>query len=109
MFWANLRKHATEIIKYENEEMLPLTDGEIESYNNKKFCHICKKKFDDDDDDSHGRDDDSNDDSDDKRFDTRKFYGGAVVLDGVQEGYFDHDDDDSVDDSEDGKFDARIW
>ena len=27
------------------QEMLPLKDEEIESYSNKKFCYICKKKF----------------------------------------------------------------
>ena len=60
-FCADLKKHATESINYEKKEMLPLTDGKIESYNKKKFCHICKNKFYDVDD----RDDNSNNDSDD--------------------------------------------
>ena len=59
-FCADLKKHAREIINNEKKEMLPLTDGGIESYNNKKFCHICRKKFHDVDD----RDNNSNDDSD---------------------------------------------
>ena len=42
-FCTDLRKHATEITNYEKKEILPLTDEEMGTYNNKKFCHICKR------------------------------------------------------------------
>ena len=41
--------------------MQPFRDEEIESYNNKKFCHICKMKF----HDVHNRDINSNHTEDD--------------------------------------------
>ena len=62
-FCADLRKHATEIINYDKKEMLPLADENIESYRNKKFCHIYKKKSHDVDDNEN----DNRDDSDDYR------------------------------------------
>ena len=91
-FCTNLRKHATEIIIYKRKEMFPLTDEEIESQNNKKFCHFCQTRFhdvDDSDDDSN-----DNDDSNDAELDVRKFHGNAEVLDDV-------DDDDHNNDSDD--------
>ena len=72
--------------------MLPLTGKEIDSHDNKKICHICKKKF-------HGGDDskdDSDDDKDDEKLDTRNFHGDTVGFDGVDD-YHDHYD--SNDDS----------
>ena len=55
-----------------------MTDEEIESYNNQKFCHICRKLHDVDDSDEVS-DDDSNDNSDDDDvFEVQKFYGDVV-------------------------------
>ena len=36
-FRADLKKHTTEIINYKKNEMLPLTEDKIESYNNKSL------------------------------------------------------------------------
>ena len=44
-FCKDLRKHATKIIDYEEKEMIPLADKEKKSYEEKKVCQICKKKF----------------------------------------------------------------
>ena len=44
-FCADLRKHTIELINYEKIEVLPMTVGEIESYNNQIFCHISKNRF----------------------------------------------------------------
>ena len=69
-FCADLRKHATERINYQEKERLPLTDKGIDSHHNKKFYHISKMKF-HDVNDSHDSDDnrnDSNDNSDNKKF-----------------------------------------
>ena len=41
-FRADVKKHTTEITDCEKKGMLQLRD-EIESYNNQKICHICKK------------------------------------------------------------------
>ena len=57
MFSKDLKVHATKIINYEKEEMIPLTYEENESYENQKVCYMCKKGFIDDDDDN---DDDNN-------------------------------------------------
>ena len=45
-FCKNLREHATKIINYEKNDMIPLTKKEEENYNNQKVCYICKKEFD---------------------------------------------------------------
>ena len=34
-----------EIINYEKEEQIPLTDKETEFYEKQKVCYICKKKI----------------------------------------------------------------
>lgn len=39
------RKSTTETINYENNEMLPLTDEDIESYIIKKFVTFAKRSF----------------------------------------------------------------
>ena len=62
MFYADLKKYATEIINYKKKEMFPLRDDEIESYNNKKF-YIFKKKFHDADDSNNDSNNDSEDDT----------------------------------------------
>ena len=36
---------ATEIINYEEKEMILLRDKENRSYEKQKICHICKKEF----------------------------------------------------------------
>ena len=65
--------------------MLPLTDEEIETCNNQRFCRIFKKRFYDVDD--------SDDDSNDEEFQTRKFHGDAAELDDDE--FYDHNDNDS--------------
>ena len=42
-FCKDLKEHGTEITDF--EEMIPLTNKEIKSYEKQKVCHICKKKF----------------------------------------------------------------
>ena len=44
-FCADIKRYATDIINYEKKEMLPLTDGDIELYNNKKFSSSAKRSF----------------------------------------------------------------
>lgn len=101
---------------------------EIESYNNKKFCHICKLKFNDvgdsnggsgsnsngnsnsnSNDDSNGDiNGDSNGDGNAEKFDARKFHGDAERLDDIYHYYSHchHDNGDNIDDS-DNKIDAK--
>ena len=50
------------------KEMVPLTDEEIESCNNQRFCRIFKKRFYDVDDSDDDSDNDSNGDSDGEEF-----------------------------------------
>ena len=38
----------TEIINFEEKEMIPLANKEIKSYKKQKVCHISKKEFCDD-------------------------------------------------------------
>ena len=38
-------KIGTEIINFEEKEMMPLTNKEITSYEKQKVCHICNEKF----------------------------------------------------------------
>ena len=74
-FCANLRNYATEVIKYEKKEMLPLTDEEIGSYINQIFYHICQKiLYDVDDINNNDDNDDSNDHSNDEEFNTRELH-----------------------------------
>ena len=80
--------------------MLQLTDEEIESYSNQRFCHICKKKFHDVDDSEDDNDYDSNSDRDGEEYDDRKFHVDAEELDDVNDDCYNHDDDSDV-------FDAR--
>ena len=56
MFYADLKKHATEIINCKKKEMFLLRDDEIESYKNKKF-YIFKKFHDADDSNNDSEDD----------------------------------------------------
>ena len=126
-FCADLKDHATEIIIYGKKEILPLTDEDIESYSNQKFCHICQKKFydvnDTDDNGNNGYDYDLDDDL----FDVRKVHGNVVQPD-IDIDYYDDDlfdarevhgnvaesetdiDDDygNYDDGDDNLFDIRI-
>ena len=74
-FCADLRKHTAETVNWEKTKCRHW-QGKIESDNDKKFFHICKKKFHDVDDSSDS--DDSNDDNDDdsnndEEFDVRRF------------------------------------
>ena len=45
-FCKDLREHATKVINYETNDMIPLTKKEEENYNNQNVCYICKKEFD---------------------------------------------------------------
>ena len=47
-FCKDLKELGTEIINFEEKEMIPLTNKEIKSYEKQKVCHICKKEFCDD-------------------------------------------------------------
>ena len=47
-FCNDLKEIGTEIINFEQKEMIPLTFKEIKSYEKQKVCHICKKEFCDD-------------------------------------------------------------
>ena len=50
-FCLDLREHATKIINYEKNEMIPLTKKEEKNHNNQKVCYICRKEFNTDDSD----------------------------------------------------------
>ena len=41
----NVKDRAMEIINYNEEEMIPLTDEEIKCYKGQKVYHICKNSF----------------------------------------------------------------
>ena len=43
-----MKEIGTEIINFEEKEMIPLTNKEIKSYEKQKVCQICKKEFCDD-------------------------------------------------------------
>ena len=47
-FCKDLKELGTEIINFEENEMITLTNKEIKSYEKQKVCHICEKKFCDD-------------------------------------------------------------
>ena len=47
-FCKDLKELGTEIINFEEKEMISLTNKEIKSYEKQKVCHICKEKFCDD-------------------------------------------------------------
>ena len=44
-FCESLREHATSIIDFEKNKMLPLTKKELKSYEDAKLCYICEKRF----------------------------------------------------------------
>ena len=44
-FCKDLNELGTEIINFEEKEIIPLTNKEIKSYEKQKVCHICKEKF----------------------------------------------------------------
>ena len=44
-FCKDLKELGTEIINFEEKEMIPLTNKEIKSYEKQKVCHICKNSF----------------------------------------------------------------
>ena len=45
-FCKDLREHATKIINYEKEKMIPLTTKEEIYHNKQNNCYICEKEFD---------------------------------------------------------------
>ena len=44
-FCEFLRQHAMKIINFKKEKLKLLTKEQQESYENAKFCYICKEKF----------------------------------------------------------------
>ena len=50
-FCKDLKEHATKIINYEKQEMIPLTSEERKLHRKQKVWQICKKEFSTDDDD----------------------------------------------------------
>ena len=44
-FCKDLKELGTEIINFEEKEMMQLTNKEIKSYEKQNVCHICKEKF----------------------------------------------------------------
>ena len=44
-FCKDLKELGTEIINYDKKEMIPLTENENRSYEEKEKCHICQKEF----------------------------------------------------------------
>ena len=47
-FCKDLKKLGMKMINFKKEEMIPLTNEEIKSYEKQKVCYICEKKFCDD-------------------------------------------------------------
>ena len=45
IFCKDLKDQAKKIINHEKKEMIPFTDKEKESYENRKICYICEKEF----------------------------------------------------------------
>ena len=45
IFCKDLRNQAMKIINYEKKKEIMLTNGEKESYENQKNCHICGNEF----------------------------------------------------------------
>ena len=45
MFCKDLKEQAMKIINYEKKKIIPLTDKEKETHENKKVCYICEKEF----------------------------------------------------------------
>ena len=43
-FCKDLKELGTEIINFEEKEMIPLTNKEIKSYEKQKVCNVCKEK-----------------------------------------------------------------
>ena len=41
----DLKEQVIKIINYKKKELIPLTDEEKESYENRQFCHICMEEF----------------------------------------------------------------
>ena len=44
-FCKNLKELGTEIINYEEKDIIPLTDKKSKFYEEPKECHICHKEF----------------------------------------------------------------
>ena len=44
-FCRDLKEVGTEIINFEEKQMIPLTNKEIKSCEKQKVCHICEEKF----------------------------------------------------------------
>ena len=54
-FCESLREHATEIINFEKNNVIPLTNAECISYHNQWHCHIFYEKFEEDANDKKHR------------------------------------------------------
>ena len=44
-FCTSLKKHATNVIKFEKNKMLPLTKNELKLHQDATECYICRKRF----------------------------------------------------------------
>ena len=45
MFCSSLRKHATNVINFEKNKMLPLTEEKLKLHQDSIVCYICRKQF----------------------------------------------------------------
>ena len=45
IFCNDLKEQVNKIINYEMKAMIPLTNEEMESYENQEICDICEKEF----------------------------------------------------------------
>ena len=45
MFCNDLKEQVNKIINNEMKAMIPLTNEEMESYENQEICHICEKEL----------------------------------------------------------------
>ena len=52
-FCKDLKEHATRIINYAKEKIIPLTKEEKINYNDQQICYICKKEFENSDKKHH--------------------------------------------------------
>ena len=44
-FYESLEEHATRIIRFKKEKILPLTNKELKSHKDPNICYICGKYF----------------------------------------------------------------
>ena len=42
---SKLKDHVSEIVSYEQKDLIKLTKEQYENHKNQKVCYICKKEF----------------------------------------------------------------